>query len=428
VRVVVSGYYGYSNFGDEAILERLLSILRGSHADEITVLSGDPDKTRERFEVDSVALSSVAARARAIAAADRVVIGGGGLIKDTSAEGGLSAAVALLDVLFAVAKGTPTLVYAVGVGRIKDAVGWRHVTRILSLADDVVVRDILTWETLKARGVPVARLHLAADPLFALLPQASSEEGAHDLRRPRVGVSLSASDMTWARSHLPQQASNLPKQLAVELLRQCQQCGARVTLLALQDSPYGRDVDELHDLISALSQEVCVDLIEVAHVSPRQALTIMSTRIDFLIAMRFHALVLAVLSRVPFVAIGWDPKLRALASDLGVPNRAIDLACDDIATLGQRVTTAWSNPSDAPSEQRVQALRDRALAAERLLSEFVTQPRFSEPRRRAKAVIELSRLLVHFASKRLRRARSSSLRSRSRAARTFVGSGPRKSA
>ena len=42
-KVVISGYYGFDNFGDDAILSVLCDKLKALHAD-ITVISSNPNK------------------------------------------------------------------------------------------------------------------------------------------------------------------------------------------------------------------------------------------------------------------------------------------------------------------------------------------------------------------------------------------------
>ena len=46
-QIVLSGYYGFDNIGDEAVLYAILSALRKTIKDvEVTVLSNNPDKTK----------------------------------------------------------------------------------------------------------------------------------------------------------------------------------------------------------------------------------------------------------------------------------------------------------------------------------------------------------------------------------------------
>ena len=52
-KVVISGYYGSDNFGDETILKVLVDKLKEEKVD-ITVLSLNPEKTKELHKVNAV--------------------------------------------------------------------------------------------------------------------------------------------------------------------------------------------------------------------------------------------------------------------------------------------------------------------------------------------------------------------------------------
>ena len=53
-KILISGYYGFNNIGDESILRTVVDNLREKLADvEITVLSQDPEQTREQFGVQA---------------------------------------------------------------------------------------------------------------------------------------------------------------------------------------------------------------------------------------------------------------------------------------------------------------------------------------------------------------------------------------
>lgn len=53
IKAAISGYYGFDNFGDEAILSSLVSELKKNDID-ITVFSKNPPKTSENLGVMSV--------------------------------------------------------------------------------------------------------------------------------------------------------------------------------------------------------------------------------------------------------------------------------------------------------------------------------------------------------------------------------------
>lgn len=58
-KLVISGYYGFNNSGDEAVLKSILTALEEeSHRSNVTiepiVLSGDPESTTSMYGVRSV--------------------------------------------------------------------------------------------------------------------------------------------------------------------------------------------------------------------------------------------------------------------------------------------------------------------------------------------------------------------------------------
>ena len=88
LRIGISGSYGGMNLGDEAILEGILSQIRGTVSAEVTVFSRNPSDTMARHNVER----AVAARALTrreitpeIRDLDLLVLGGGGLLYDRDA-------------------------------------------------------------------------------------------------------------------------------------------------------------------------------------------------------------------------------------------------------------------------------------------------------------------------------------------------------
>src|ERR1700692_4963952 len=78
--VFITGHYGFTNIGDEAILISMLAHLRELRpALCITVASGAPDATARDYGVASIPWTDVLEMHRVVAAADLVIVGGGGL-------------------------------------------------------------------------------------------------------------------------------------------------------------------------------------------------------------------------------------------------------------------------------------------------------------------------------------------------------------
>ena len=82
--ILISGYYGFDNIGDESILRTLVTSLRERIPDcSLTVLSHDPTATREKYGVEAVERMSPLAIARAVRRCDMLISGGGSPVSYT---------------------------------------------------------------------------------------------------------------------------------------------------------------------------------------------------------------------------------------------------------------------------------------------------------------------------------------------------------
>ena len=87
VNILISGYYGFDNIGDESILRTLVSSLREHIPDcSLTVLSHNPASTREKYGVEAVERMSPMAILRAVKKCDMLISGGGSLLQDVTSS------------------------------------------------------------------------------------------------------------------------------------------------------------------------------------------------------------------------------------------------------------------------------------------------------------------------------------------------------
>ena len=84
-RVVISGYYGFANAGDEAMLAAIVGSLKDIIPDvSITVITGNCRMTRENHNVQAVHRLNFFAIAAAIRRCDILISGGGSLLQDVT--------------------------------------------------------------------------------------------------------------------------------------------------------------------------------------------------------------------------------------------------------------------------------------------------------------------------------------------------------
>src|SRR5690625_4995271 len=166
MRVLISGYYGYGNFGDEALLAGLLSLIRELGAEPL-VLSGQPDRTRAEHGVEAV--HRYRGLPAALRRADALISGGGGLLQDRTSARSLSYYLGVLRL--ARLAGLRTMVYGQSIGPLSGA-GRRRLKRVLSRIP-VAVRDTLSIELLGELGISA---QLVADPALLLKKAGPAEQ------------------------------------------------------------------------------------------------------------------------------------------------------------------------------------------------------------------------------------------------------------
>jgi len=305
--VLLSGYYGFGNVGDEAILASTIESLRQKEPDiEISVLSANPRETSRTHAVESYARMSLKEVVSAILSSDLIVFGGGSLLQDDTSFRSLAY---YLSIIFASrALGKPVVIYANGIGPIRSLAG-RLLTRLaLSLTKRVTVRDPESEKLLKRMGVrkPV---RVTADPAFLLSP--SSPERCDEILRD-AGVS-GESRIAW----LALRPGKAPDRFyssftpAISLLRSR---GYEPCLLVMQE----RDKELVLVINGALSRNGQRPAPSVAGVSPRDALGLLQ-RGSFCLGMRLHTLILAARGAVPFMGVEIDPKIGAFCRAAGCP-------------------------------------------------------------------------------------------------------------
>ena len=79
--ILIAGYYGYRNWGDEGSLATVLQVLPRA---AVCVLSGDPAFTEATYGVRALPRMELRTVRRAIRESDALILGGGSLLQDAT--------------------------------------------------------------------------------------------------------------------------------------------------------------------------------------------------------------------------------------------------------------------------------------------------------------------------------------------------------
>lgn len=307
--VVISGYYGFANLGDEAILEQLLyELKRLVPAEDIVVLSANPENTREKFAVGAISRVSLKDIVMALSGSQLFISGGGGLFQNTKSLGSILYYGGLI--VLAKLLGCRTVVYAQGLGPLIGAPA-RLLTRyFLSVCDLVSVRDDNSYRWLQQWQQPAFR---TADPVWRLIKSSLPEDIEQRLCSLKqsggrlIGLSLRPS------SHLLE--AHL--QLLADTLHALMSPDDSLILVALQPEQDSQPLEKFRSIWEKLGRSSwCVPSEKI--MLPSQWLSLFAI-CDLVIAMRLHAIIMSLASAVPVAGITYDPKVEAVLDEFEQP-------------------------------------------------------------------------------------------------------------
>ena len=163
--MLLAGYYGFGNLGDEAILEMILKqILEITDRENITVLSGNKIVTRKKYNVNTIDRYNVLSILIALKHSDVLIFGGGSLLQDVTSK--RSIYYYLFLIRLAKFMKNKIVMLSQGIGPIINEKSIKAVQSTLSLVDYITVRDNYSKEFLESIGVDAKKIFLSTDPVI----------------------------------------------------------------------------------------------------------------------------------------------------------------------------------------------------------------------------------------------------------------------
>lgn len=304
-QILMSGYYGCGNAGDEAILESVYRSIKDNVPDsEVTVLSSSPEETAKTYGCKAAPRFNPIAVFREVRRCDTLVFGGGSLLQDTTSTRSLM--YYLFVIRLAERLGKKVMLYANGIGPISGERSRRRTASVVKRAARVTLRDAQSEEELRSMGVLRRDMLVTADPVFLLEPGKPRRgweilEGAGVPREPFFAVSI----RPWKDTEFEEKIAEICDGIK-------RKYGLNVVFITMQPG-----VDDV------VSRRVADRMKEPSTVlrggmTPSDMMAVIGES-RFILSMRLHSLIFAARSETPAIGISYDPKLDAYLEMLRQP-------------------------------------------------------------------------------------------------------------
>lgn len=296
--ILISGYYGFKNSGDDALLLSIINDLKKYKKDvRIVVLSSNPSETEKIYGVKSINRLNPFAIIPAMIRAKMLISGGGTLIQDGTSTKSLLYYLMIISVakLF----GLKVMLYSNGVGPLKHEKNVERTRKVLNKVDLITLRDEASYKELQRIGVTKPETYLTADPAFTLVP--SKKEIGRDILSV-MGADTSKKLLCISVRKWNALGQNFAREIADVVDYAVDKYDFYPVFLPMQ-------LKMDYDISCAIREKMCNDAVVISEdLSTGDILSVIGN-MDLCIGMRLHTLIYSASQAVPLIGIVYDPKV-----------------------------------------------------------------------------------------------------------------------
>lgn len=305
-QVVISGYYGFGNSGDEAILKSIVRDFKDYDPNvKITALSNNPDKTGKEYGINSINRINLIKISKEIKGCDLFISGGGSLLQDQTSTRSLMYYLFIIKIALFYKK--RTMLYANGVGPINSKNNAEKVKSTINRIDLITLREEYSLKLLEEIGITKPKIKITADPVLTTSPierddvtEIFAKEGIAPEGK-YIGVNI----RRWKGS----------QDLGIQLAQSLKYIYEEYGLMPLFIPMSGDDME----IINNMKQSMEIPYKALTKVYQPEELIGIAGELAIVLAMRLHTLVYSSIARIPMIGLVYDPKIKGYLEYIGQP-------------------------------------------------------------------------------------------------------------
>ena len=347
--VMLSGYYGYANSGDDALLEAVIAALRKEESElSILVLSKRPAEAVSDYNVFAINRLNFLRIWKYMRRTRLFIYGGGSLIQDITSTQSL----VYYTFLVHMAKflGMRVMAYGNGIGPITKERNIPMARKALDKFDYISLRDPQSLEDIKALGVSNPNVIVSVDPAFSL-------EIENDVQMDAIfeTENIDTAKKYFVVSLRPWQynEANFTDKMAEVIKYTHEKYGALPLFVPMHKMDFGI----IHETAKKLDCEHVV-LSKVYDVRPLISIVSLA---QFAMCMRLHTLIYAASVAVPIIGLVYDPKVASFIEYMN-EKTYVDTSNVDLDSLKTMIDYIMENPETVKEKVKMECERLRMLS------------------------------------------------------------------
>ena len=345
--IVISGYYGFNNCGDEAILSAMIHrFSQKVPKHKMVVLSKNPGQTKSKYQVDAIGRLDLLSLLKKLKKAQVLISGGGGLLQDITGRG-LSVSYYLGLILVARISNIPCIVFAQGIGPITKKWNKIMIKKIFNCVQSISVRDNISKVLLTGLGIKREAITVHPDAAFLLGKKPVSRKTLSKYQLEPLPSSLGkGAAIGMIVRNCPQikkDYQNKIKQIARIADHLIIKYQAKLIFIPFQRK---NETMMIHDILDYMSQSAkCFD----ETLTPNQMLEFISC-FSLIVGMRYHAIIFATMTHRPFIALNYDPKVHHFVTSIGYDKLLLDIEQLSISAVDEKLSYVEENLNEITSD------------------------------------------------------------------------------
>lgn len=357
---IISGYYGFKNIGDDAMLKAIIDNLKLYHEDiRIMVLSKNPLETRQIYNVDSINRFNMLKIINVMRKSKLFLNGGGNLLQDNTSTRSLL--YYLATIWLAKKIGMKTMIYANGIGPLNKKNNRKLTKKVVNQVDVITLREKLSHKEIQNLNIEKPEIFLTADPAVTI-EAAADEEITQILIKETIdpnGEFIGFSVRKW------ENYENYQTVIAQVADYVCDNYGVKPLFIPMH---YPNDLLIIDNIVAKMKNTAYI--IRNKYDVPEMLGIIGRTQL--LIGMRLHALIFAASLNIPLVGLVYETKVEGFMKYINQPS-AGHVSSLEFEKMIETVDSVWNNRDTIKKEleETTKVLENKALKNAKIAIELI---------------------------------------------------------